>query len=562
MLKEEIVKIFKKLGLDVEKYIEIPPSPELGDIACTICFEIAKREKKNPEEIAKELVSKLKIPKIIKRVEIKNGYINFFFDFEKVSEKIVKEVVKKGRKYGSSKIGKKERVMVEFSQPNPVHPMHIGHARTTFLGDAISNILDFHNFKVIKANYINDTGLQVAKLVYAYLLWGENKKPEGKPDHWLWEYYVKFHEKAREDESLEEKAREILRKFEFEKDKKTIKIWKKVVDWCIEGFKETYKKIKVNFDVYLYESNFRDLGKKIVEKALEKGIAFKSPEDAIVADLEKYGLSNIVVLRSDGTGLYVTSDLGMTVYKFEKFKLNKSIWVVSSEQNLYFKQLFKILELLGYEWVKNCFHFSYELVRIPEGKMSSREGKAIMLDEVVEKLVELAYKEVEKRNPNLDEKEKREIAEKIGISALKYAILKVEPEKQIVFDWKRMLSFEGDTGPYLQYALTRCNGILRKAGEIGKKFSAKNLEREEIELIKILERFPEICLMALNDLRPHYICNYAYELASAFDKFYEKCPVLKAEEEKKNFRLNLVYSSKIVLENCFKLIGIEILERM
>ncbi len=561
MLKEEIIKIFKSLGLDVEKYIEVPPSPELGDLACTICFEIAKREKKNPEEVAKELVSKLKIPKMIKKVEVKNGYINFFFDFERISGKIIKEIIKKGEKYGSSKIGKKEKVMVEFSQPNPVHPMHIGHARTTLLGNAISNILNFHNFKVIRANYINDTGLQVAKLVCAYFLWGENKEPEGKPDLWLWEYYVKFHEKAKEDASLEEKAREILRKFEFEKDKEIIKIWRKIVDWCVNGFKETYEKIKVNFDVYLYESDFRDLGKRIVEKALKEGIAFKSPDNTIVANLENHGLPNIVVLRSDGTGLYITSDLGMTVYKFEKFKLNKSIWVVSSEQNLYFKQLFKILELLGYEWVKNCFHFSYELVRIPEGKMSSREGKAIMLDEVVKKLIDLAYEEVEKRNPNLNEEEKRKIAEKIGISALKYAILKVEPDKQIVFDWKRMLSFEGDTGPYLQYALTRCNGIIRKAGEMEIKFSVKSLEKEEKELIKILEKFPEICLMAMKDLRPHYICNYAYELASAFDKFYEACPVLKAGE-KKNFRLSLVYASKIVLENCLKLIGMEILERM
>ncbi|MEM5791161.1 MAG: arginine--tRNA ligase, partial [Candidatus Aenigmatarchaeota archaeon] len=456
MLKQEIIKIFKVLGLDVDKYIEIPPSHEFGDIACTICFELAKEKRKNPEEIAKELVSKLKVPKIVKKVEIKKGYINFFFDWEKISGKILKEIIRKGEKYGSSKVGKKKRVMVEFSQPNPVHPMHIGHARTTFLGDALSNLLNFHDFKVIRANYMNDTGLQVAKLVCAYLLWGENKEPEGKPDFWLWEYYVKFHEKAKEDSSLEEKAREILRKFEFEREEETIKIWKRIVDWCVKGFKETYGKIKVNFDVYLYESSFRDSGKKIVENALKKGIAFKSPDHTIVADLERYGLSNIVILRSDGTGLYVTSDLGMTVYKFEKFKLDKSIWVVSSDQNLYFKQLFKILELLGYEWVKNCFHFSYELVRIPEGKMSSREGRAIMLDEVIKKLVDLAYQEVEKRNPNLEEKEKIEIAEKVGISALRYSILKVEPEKQIVFDWKRMLSFDGDTGPYLQYALTRC----------------------------------------------------------------------------------------------------------
>jgi arginyl-tRNA synthetase len=561
MLEQEVIKVLSSLGIEgIEESIEIPPQPEFGDLASTICFQLAKKEKQDPKRIAEEIVKKIKIPKksLIKRVEAKAGYINFFFDWEKISEKVLKEVYK-GLKFET---GKGKKVMVEYSQPNPVHPMHIGHARSTFLGDALANIYEFLGYKVIRANYMNNVGLQVAKLVTAYLIWGDGKEPEGKPDLWLWEFYVKFHEEASKNPSLEEKAREILRKYEIEKDKEIVKVWNKIVEWCIKGFKETYKKLGIDFDVYFYESDSRELGKKIVEDALKKGIAFESPEGAIVADLEKYGLPNIVILRSDGTGLYITSDLGLTKQKFENYKIDKSIWVVSSEQNLYFKQLFKILELLGFKWVKNCYHFSFELVRLEEGKMSSREGKAVMLDEVVKKLTEIALQEVEKRNSNLSEKEKVKLAEKIGIGALKYAIVKIDPNNTIVFDWNRMLSLQGDTGPYLQYACVRCKGILEKAGKWKPKYKIKELKEEEKNLIKLILKFSKVVKDAAEDFRPNYICNYAFDLATAFDKFYEVCPVLKAEKGVKEFRLTLVDSTRKILEKCLDLIGIQVVEKM
>ncbi|MCS7105815.1 MAG: arginine--tRNA ligase [Candidatus Aenigmarchaeota archaeon] len=561
MLEEEVIKTLRFLGIEkIEETLEVPLHPEFGDLASTVCFQLAKKEKRSPSEIAEELVKKIKIPKrsFIKKVEAKSGYINFFFNWEKISEKVLKEI-QKGIKITE---GKGKRVMVEHSQPNPVHPMHIGHARSTFLGDALANILEFLGYKVIRANYMNNVGLQVAKLVTAYLLWGEGKEPKGKPDFWLWEFYVKFHEEANKNPELEEKAREVLRKYEIEKDKEIIKIWNKIVDWCVKGFEETYKKLGIKFDVYFYESDSRELGKKIVDEAFKKGIAFKSSDGAIIADLEKYGLPNIVILRSDGTGLYITSDLGLTKQKFDNYKLDKSIWVVSSEQNLYFKQLFKILEILGFEWVKNCYHFSFELVRLPEGKMSSREGKAVMLDEVVKKLTELAFEEVEKRNPDLSEKEKSEIAEKIGVGALKYAIVKIDPNNTITFDWKRMLSLQGDTAPYLQYACTRCNGILRKAGKWKPKYKVKELKEEEKNLIKILFNFSKIVKNAAKEFKPNHICNYAFDLATAFDKFYEKCPVLRAEKDLMYFRLTLVDCTRKILTKCLELVGIRVPEKM
>lgn len=559
--KKEVVKILETAGLkEVENFLEVPPQPKFGDLAFT-CFELAKKEKRNPKEIAEELAKKIKIPKdsLISKVEAKAGYVNFFFDWEKFSEKFLKEV-KKGIK---SNLGKGKRVMVEYSQPNPIHPMHIGHARGTFLGEALSNIFDYLGYKTIKANYMNNVGLQVAKLVTAYNLWAKGKKPEGKPDFWLWQYYVKFHEEANTNPQLEEQARENLRKFEIEKNEEIVKIWNQLVQWCIEGFEQTYKRLGIKFDVYFFENDYRDSGKKIVEMALKKNVAFKSPEETIVSNLEKHGIPNFVLLRSDKTGLYQTSDLGLTVHKFEKYKLDKAIWVVSSQHLLYFKQLFKVLELLGYSWVKNAHHFYFEHVVLPEGKMSSREGRAVMLDEVINKLVEMAYEEVDKRNPKLPKEQKQKLAEKIGIGALKYSILKIEPENQITFDWKQMLSFEGNTGPYLQYAHTRCQGILKKVSKWKPNFKIEKLTEEEKQLIKTLARFTEVVEQAAKDLRPHYICNYAYDLATVFDRFYEFCPVLKAENEKlKNFRLTLVEATKNILENSLNLIGIETPEKM
>lgn len=547
-LKQEIAK---KLDADIN---EIEESEKFGDFAYP-CFSLAKKKRKNPNEMAKEIAEEIEI-KFVKKIEAVGPYVNFYIDWKRFSGEVLKYIFIKKR------INAGKKIMVEYSQPNPVHPMHIGHARATFLGDSLANIYDFLGNKVIRANYMNNIGLQVAKLVTAYLEWAKNKKPNKKPDFWLWEYYVKFHEEANNSLDLEEKARKILRKFELEKERKTIEVWNRIVGWCVEGFKETYKRLGVEFDTYLYESDFRDSGKKIVDVALKKGIAFTSPEKTIVADLEKYGLQNLVILRSDGTGLYSTSDLGMTIHKFDKYKLDKSVWVVSSQQDLYFKQHFKILELLGHKWSKNCYHFSFEHVVLPEGKMSSREGRAIMIDEVIERLTRLAYEEVSKRNSKLPEKIKKKIAEIVGIGAFKYAILKIEPHSVITFDWKQMLSFDGDTGPYLQYAHTRCLGILKNAKKWRNTFYTESLSEYEIKLIKHLAKFLTVVENSAKDFRPHYICNYVYDLATIFSSFYQNCQVIKAEKGLRDFRLTLVEATKVVLEKSLSILGIGLPEKM
>lgn len=565
MLEKETIALLKGAGIEAsEETLERPPQPKLGDIAFP-CFGLAKAEKKSPQDIAQDIAEKieLELAKDIVRAEARGGYVNFFFDWENLAAKILKDIAKKDKKYGRPPKLKKEKIMVEYSQPNPVHSMHIGHARGTFLGDALANLFKFMGHKVIRTNYMNDCGLQVAKLVTAIHLWAGGKKPEGKPDMWLWKYYVRFHEEAEKDATLEEKARENLRLIDVEKNKKMVALRNKIVKWCIEGFNETYESVGIKFAMYLHESKFRDAGKKIVEKALKKKLAFESEEKTIVADLEKHGMPGLVILRSDGTGLYQTSDLGMTVAKFEHYKVDKAIWVVASAQDLYFRQIKKLLELLGYKWTDDAIHFSFNLVRLPEGKMSSRKGRAVIFDEVINKLSEMAYEEVNKRNPDLDEKIKKKLGHSIGIGALKYAIEKVEPDKGITFDFKKMLSFEGNTGPYIQYAHTRCASILAKAGEWEPGFEVKELKKEEKELVKLLADFTAVVAQAAKEMRVNQICNYAYDLATTFSTFYQFCPVLKAETAaQKNFRLGLVAATKTVLRNALLILGMDALEKM
>jgi len=569
-VEKDVIKLLKLAGIAATAdRLERPPQPELGDFAYP-CFELAKAQKKNPNLIAQETVARLagKLPKGgVKAVKAAGAYVNFFLDWNKLSGGIVKGIIKKSGDYGKPAKIKKEKIMVEFSQPNPVHSMHIGHARGTFLGAGLSNLFAFVGHKVVRANYMNDCGLQVAKLVTAYQLWAGGQTPTEKPDVWLWKYYVQFHEEAEKDPTLEEKARENLRLIDVVKDKAATALRDRIVRWCVDGFEQTYRNAGIKFDTYLYESKFRERGKKVVMQALKKGFAFESPEKTIVAlNPERDKLSGFVVLRSDGTGLYQTSDLGATIYKFEHYKLDKAIWVVANAQNLYFKQVKKLFELLGYKWEKNAIHFSFDLVRLPEGTMSSRKGKAVLLDDVLAKLTDMAYEEVNKRNPEEKEIEKRKTAHAIGVGALKYAIEKIEPEKGITFDFQAMLNFEGNTGPYLQYAHTRCASILAKAKKTKlkpKPAKVKWLMPEEKELLKLLADFPLVVSQAARDMRINYICNYAFDVATKFSSFYNACPVLKADTtEQKSFRLALVVATKTVLANALRILGMEPIEKM
>jgi len=554
MFEQEVKKLLKSVGVK-ETIFEIPPQKDFGDVAFP-CFQLAKPQKRNPAEIANEIAGKLKVKDtIFSKIESKGPYVNFFFDWKKISERILKQIVKTKIDFGKGK-----KVMVEYSQPNTAHGLHIGHARATMLGESLCRILKLCGYNVIKTNYYGDFGVQMSKSIVAYMKWGKGTKIDKKQDLWMWDLYVKFHDESKTNQNLEEEAREVLRKLE-NKDNEIIKLWKEIRNLVLEGIKQTYKRLGVSFDVELFESEYFNLGRDIVEAALNKGIAQKS-EGAIITNLEKYGLSNAVLIKSDGTTTYQTRDLGLAVKNFKDYKLDSRIYVVDVRQSLHFKQLFRTLELLVYSWAKNLHHLAFGFVNLPEGLMASRSGRAVALDEFLDELRDLAYIEVEKRNPDIDKNSKMNIAEKIATGALIFALLKIEPDQNIVFNKEDIIQFEGDTGPYVQYAHTRCLGILKKTGKWKPKYSADELSEQEKELLKTLSRFTEVLEHSAKEMRPHLVCNYAYELATTLASFYEKCPVLKAEKDVKNFRLTLVDATRNVLRISLNLIGIEVPEKM
>jgi arginyl-tRNA synthetase len=553
MFKAEIVKILKLVGIKIEENsLEVPPQDEFGDLSFP-CFQLAKIQKKNPQLIAEVIAKKIRLGKnsIISKVEAKGAYVNFFFNYPIVSKIVLSEILKKGEKYGTEKI-KNKTAVVDFSSPNPAHPIHVGSARSTFIGESLSRILEFSGYKTKRICYVNNLGRQVAILVWSYLKFAKEKKPDKKFDHWLLDIYVKGNEAIAQNPKLEEEIEETLRKLE-KKDKELFPVSKRLVGWCLEGFQETYKKLGIKFDEYIWESEFAESSKSYAKKLVDGKFAFKTDDGAMVIELEKYGLPNTILLRKDGTGLYLIRDIGAGIYKFKKYKPSLNIYVVAEDQKLHFQQEFKIFELLGYkELARNSFHLSYGYVNLPEGKLSSRLGRVVLIDDVFDE----ATKRV--RSHTKDEN----IARAVGIAAVIYAILRIDPDKQVTFNWDEVLSLEGNTAPYLQYAHTRCSGILKKSKKWKPNYSVKGLAEHERILVKILSKFSQTVYQASQELRPNYVCNYVYDLATAFNEFYEKCPVIKAEKKLKDFRLTLVKATQIVLKNALNLIGIEAVEKM
>jgi len=550
MLKEVVIESLKSIGIEANEQQIEEPKPEMGDLAFP-CFNLAKERRQNPHNIASEIVEKMekKADELIIKIEAVSGYVNFFFDWKKIAGKILKEILLKKSAYG--RVKRKSIALVEYSSPNPAHPIHIGSGRTTFIGESLSRIIESSGYKVKRLCYINDLGKQVAKLIYGYKKFAEGKIPDKKPAHWLLDIYVKINELLSEKPQLESEVDELLNECESG-DKKTFKIFNKIVKWCLKGFEQTYERIGVHFDEYIYESRFIADSKKFINQLIKKKLVFES-EGALIIDLQKYGLPGTVIMRSTGTGLYLTRDILGTIYRLKKYKPELNVYVVAEDQKLHFNQLFKILELAGYEdYSKKSIHLSFGYVGLPEGKMSSRLGRVVLIDDVLDE----AKKRTKEKYSTDDE-----IAESVGKSAVIYSILKIDPNKQVIFKWDEVLSLEGDTGPYIQYAHTRCASILKKIRKWKKNFKSK-LNGHEINLVKILIKFPDVVSNAARDLRPHYVCNYAFELATAFNNFYQFCPVLKVEKNQRDFRLTLVAATKQVLSNALNLLGIEALEKM
>lgn len=569
--RKEILSLLKKaLAKDFsEKLIEIdyPPESKMGDFAAP-CFLLAKKLKKSPAEVASQLSQKIKPSGLIKEIKAIGPYLNFFVDQTKFSQLVLTEIAKAKEKYGSAKIGKGKKVMVEYFSPNTNKPLTIGHVRNICLGFSVFQLLKFLGYKVIQATLYNDRGIAIAKTILGYQKWGKDQTPKSakmKPDHFVGSFYVKFCQEVKKDPNLEKQAQRVLQ--DWEKGKKEVKeIWQKLMNWVLMGFDQTLNKLGAkNFEEKYYESEYYLKGKEIVEQGLKKGIFTKDKEGVIIAPLQKFGLPDKILLRPDETSLYVTQDLYLAYLK-DKYNLDQSIYVVASEQDLYFKQLFKILELLGFRNTKNYHHLSYGMVRLPSGRIKSREGliKGTGADELIVELEELAKKEITERFKDLKPKEVDKRAEQIALGALKFYILTVNPKTTMVFDPKKSLAFTGRTGPYLQYVSARINSIFQKGKvKVSAKVDFSQLKEPlEFELVKLVAKFPTIISKATKNLDPSHLANHLYELTKTFSLFYEQVPVLKAEPRVKKARLLLINNVKTVLVQGLNLLGIEAPEKM
>ncbi|MCH7568910.1 MAG: arginine--tRNA ligase [Nanoarchaeota archaeon] len=558
-MKKRVVKSLSFLkvdGKELENLIETPKDQSFGDYAFPT-FVLAKRLKKNPNEIAKDIAGKIKLDKNFEKVEAVGPYVNFFVNKIKLTSEVINRVSKEGNKYGSGKHGK-DKVMIEFSQANTHKAFHVGHIRGTSLGESLSRIFEFCGNKVIRANYQGDTGMHVAKWIWCYNKYHKKEKLR-KDEAWIAKIYVEAIKKLIKNSEFQEEVDEINRKLESKKDKSLNYLWKETRKLSLDSLERIYHELNTGFDVHLFESEVEERGKEIMAGLVKKKIAEIS-DNATIVNLEKYGLGILVFLRKDGTVLYAGKDIALAEKKFNKFKIDKSIYVVGDDQKLYFNQIFKTLELMKFKHSGKNIYVPFNLVRLPTGKMSSRTGENILYSDFKKEVVDYAVKEIEKRY-KLESIELYDRSLAIAIASIKYSMLKQDPDKVIIFDKKKALRFEGNTGPYLLYSYARALSILGKASyKKQKKFKIKEVNEYEKRLVSLLAQFPEVVRHSYINLTPSLVANYAYQLAQRFSEFYHNCPVIGSEQEQ--FRLKLVDSFSQVIKNALWLLGIPVIPEM
>lgn len=582
--KEQIKKFIDELvkqtyGIKpIQLNLNYPPDIELGNFSIG-CFQLAKQLRKSPDQIAKELAKACILQEPIFEVNATGPYFNLKLSNQALFEITCLDAISSGSDFGKSKpMG--SQVMVEYLSPNTNKPLHLGHMRNGCLGMAISNILDATGHRVIKANLINDRGVHICKSMLAWQRWGEGATPEStgmKGDHFVGEWYVRYSQEAEKNVYLDEEVLEMLKRWEVG-DEEIMARWRMMNNWVYRGFGMTYDRLGLAFDKIFYESETYKLGKDIISAGLEKGVFLKDAQGntVFILPVPEFGLDKdgqakkITVLRPDGTSLYITQDIGTALMKVLMYNLNHSIYVVGSEQTYHFKSLFKMLESLGYEWAKGCHHLAYGMVYLPEGKMKSREGKVVDADNLMDEMCDLAAEEIKKRDHNgtLVEEEIRERAEKIGVGAIKFFLLRVGSQQDIYFDPAESISFDGFTGPYCQYAYARISGITRNAPltyqAVEVDFSLLG-NYEEFQLVQKLIQFEDELAGAAREYNPARLAIHVFEIAKAFNQFYNRHQVLNVNNNYSKLtkaRLALVEATGVVIKMGLKILGIEVLDKM
>lgn len=558
--------------------IGFPPDLKLGHFAVG-CFPLSKKLRKSPAEIANTLAAAISADEVIESATAAGPYINFMLANRVFCGNAIDTILAAGDRYGDVPLGRNRRVMVEYLSPNTNKPLHLGHLRNAALGISVSRMLDATGHWLVKSILINDRGVHICKSMLAWERFGKGATPESegvKGDHFVGKWYVRYAIESEKDPTLEQNIQEMLKKWESG-DPGTLALWKKMNQWVYDGFAETYRRFGMDFDVFYYESDTYKLGKDVIAEGLQKGVFAKDERGNIVYHLpeaqfgtEKGGApKKVTVLRPDGTSLYITQDIGTAILKVTQQKLDSSVYVVGSEQEHHFKCLFSMLGALGYAWALSCYHLSYGMVYLPEGKMKSREGKVVDADDLIAGMAELAEEEIRRRDPErkLSEAEVGRRAAIIGVGAIKYYLLRVRPSQSINFDPAESISFDGFTGPYCQYAYARIFGILEKAGQRGMEGHAVDFALlgniEELLLLKMLIQFPEEVASGIAEYNPSRVAVHVFNTAKAFSQFYNKHAVLQAgSNELTAARLALIKATAVVLKRGLNLLGIDVLENM
>ena len=556
--KKYLASVIKAEGFEkeeIEQMICYPPTSDMGDYALP-CFKLSKKMRKSPVAIAEELKNSIEKGDAITEVTAVNGYLNFRIDRSSFAAEVLREI-DGAKNYGSFDEGKGRVICIDYSSINIAKPFHIGHLSTTVIGAALYRIFNFLGYKAVGINHLGDWGTQFGKLISAFLRYGDREKIEKGGVRELMKIYVKFHEEAEKDPSLEEEARAYFKKIE-DGDEKCTELFNWFKDITLKEVNRTYELLGIKFDSYAGESFYNDKMQPVIDELERKGLLEES-EGAKVVNLDKYDMPPCLILKADGATLYATRDLAAAFYRKKTYDFYKCLYVVAYQQNLHFKQIFKVLELMGADFYKDMEHVAFGMVSLEDGTMSTRKGKVVFLEDVLNRSIEKSLQLIEKKSPDLENKE--ETAKMVGIGAVVFGALFNSRIKDITFSYDKVLNFDGETGPYVQYTAARCASVLKKAGCAGSAVKT-DITAEEYEVANVLSKFPDAVKQAAEKYEPSVITRYTVELAKAYNKFYFERKILSEEGEIKEFRLKLTECTLKVLKSALGLLGIQTPEKM
>ena len=560
-IAKEIAEVTNLDSKELENYIEIPPNSDLGDYAFP-CFRLAKELRKAPPVIANDIKENIKIDeKIIEKIEVVGGYLNIYVNKQTLAKEVLEDVAKNKEKYGSSDIGKEKNVVIDYSAPNIAKPFHIGHLRSTVIGGALYKIYNFLGYNSVGINFLGDWGLQFGKVMAGIKLWKDEYDFKNDEMSSILKTYIRFNKEEKEKPELTDLARAEFKKLE-DGDQETYKLWEHIRKISLENYEKTYKLLNSKFDSYNGEAYYNDKMEPVVEELKEKNL-LKESEGAMIVDLDEYDMAPCLVMKKDGSSIYATRDLAAIFYRKNEYNFDKCIYVTGLEQKLHFAQVFKVVELMGYEWAKeNLIHVPYGLVSLEGGKLSTRSGNIVYAEDILKESVSKIREIIAEKNPDL--KDKEDVAQKVGIGAIIFNDLYNQRIKDVTFTWEKIHSFDGETGPYVQYTYARAASVLRKTGitEVGEIDPSLVTDETSVALLKEIERFPEVIKVAADRLEPSVISRYVMGVAQSFNRFYHENQCNVEDQKLKEARVKIVILAKQVIKDGLDLLGIQCPEQM